>query len=73
MFLFECVDFKTLIRIEAIVLPIISWSLFYSLKRKNNRGKMNSIYDTSCAINDDCKVDRIIAKKSLHKIREYNE
>ena len=37
-FMEDCVDFGSLLRIQAIVLPIICWSLYYSLNYKKNVG-----------------------------------
>ena len=37
-FLEDCVDFGALYRIQAIVLPIICWSLYYSLNSVKNTG-----------------------------------
>ena len=37
-FMEDCVDFGGLMRIQAIILPIITWSLYYSLSSKKNTG-----------------------------------
>ena len=35
-FLEDCVDLGSLIRIQAIIMPMVFWSLFYTLERKKN-------------------------------------
>ena len=37
-FVSDCVDLGSLMRIQAIILPIICWSLYYSLNSQKNTG-----------------------------------
>ena len=70
-FMEDCVDFGSLIRIQAIVLPIICWSLYYSLNSIKNVGTFQAIIET-LSINDEKTVSRNEAKQNLHMIRENN-
>ena len=71
-FIEDCVDMGALLRIEAIILPIIFWSLFYSLNKKRNTGtKAKSIVEV-LSITDPRNVNRHDAKLNLHTIREQN-
>ena len=70
-FMEDCVDFGSLFRIQAIVLPIICWSLYYSLNYKKNSGTFQAIIEV-LSINDVKSVSRNEAKQNLHIIRENN-
>ena len=65
----ECVDFDQLMRIQAIILPIICWSLYYTLTLKKNSAAFQAIIEV-LDYNDLKKVTRFDAKENLHKIRE---
>ena len=58
-------------RIQAIVLPIIVWSLYYSLGKKKSSNSLNVIVEV-LPITDGKIVSRDQAKRNLHKIRENN-
>ena len=53
------------------MLPIICWSLYYSLNSIKNVGTFQAIIET-LAINDVKTVSRNEAKQNLHMIRENN-
>ena len=58
-------------RIQAIILPIIVWSLYYSLSSKKNTGTFQAIIEV-LAYDDVKVVSRNEAKQNLHMIRENN-
>ena len=57
----DCVDFGSLFRTQAIVLPIIVWSLYYSLQNKKNTGTFQATIEVLSA-NDVKTVSRNEAK-----------
>ena len=70
-FVQDCVDYGALIRIEAIVLPIFFWSMFYTIQNK----KVGSAFQVSVevlAIDDLKSISRNQAKQNLHVVREFN-
>ena len=70
-FIENCIDLGSLLRIQAIVLPIIVWSLYYSLGKKKSSNTLNVIVEV-LPITDAKVVSREQAKSNLHKIRENN-
>jgi len=70
-FMEDCVDFGSLMRIQAIILPIICWSLYYSLNTVKNNGAFKAVVEV-LAFDDVKKVSRNEAKQNLHIIRENN-
>ena len=72
-FMEDCVDFGSLVRIQAIVLPIICWSLYYTLSSVKNTagGTLNAVIET-LSVTDVKQVSREQAKSNLHAIRENN-
>ena len=70
-FISDCVDYGGLGRIQAIILPCILWSLFYSLSSKKNTGTFQAIIEV-LAYDDVKVVSRNEAKQNLHMIRENN-
>ena len=71
-FLEDCVDLGSLMRIQAIILPIICWSLYYSLNKKKNTGTFQAIVEC-LAVNDIRQVSRTEAKQNLHTIYENSK
>ena len=67
----DCVDFGNLMRIQAIILPIICWSLYYSLSSKKNNQHFTAIVEV-LAFDDVKDISRNEAKSNLHLIRENN-
>ena len=61
----------SLLRIQAIVLPIITWSLYYSLGKKKSTTTLNAIVEV-LPETEFRTVSREKAKRNLHKIRETN-
>ena len=50
-FFHNCVEFSTLARIQAIVMPIIIWSLYYTLRSKQNQRFQSTIMEGLCVTN----------------------
>jgi hypothetical protein len=71
IFIENCIDLGSLLRIQAIVLPIICWSLYYSLGKKKSTTTLNAIVEV-LPFSEVKMVSREKAKKNLHKIRETN-
>ena len=67
----DCVDFGSLMRIQAIILPIIVWSLYYSLSTKQEKGTFQATVEV-LAHDTIFAVSRFEAKQNLHMIRENN-
>ena len=44
-FIEDCVDYGGLFRIQAIILPIICWSLYYSLSTAKNTGNFQAVIE----------------------------
>ena len=65
-------DFGSLFRIQAIVLPIICWSLYYSLSQAQNSSGAFSVVIETLSVHDEKSVSRNEAKQNLHVIREHN-
>ena len=70
-FLSNCIDVGSLYRIQGIVIPIIMWSLFYSLTNKKSKMSLNAIVEI-LPYNGMVTIPREKAKKNLHIIRETN-
>lgn len=70
-FMEDCVDFGSVIRIQAIILPIICWSLYYSLSKAKNTGTFQATIEV-LDVADVKPVSRNEAKSNLHAIRENN-
>ena len=70
-FISDCVDLGSLARIQAIILPIIVWSLYYSLNSQKNTGTFQATIEV-LAFNDVKQINRFEAKQNLHMIRENN-
>ena len=70
-FIENCIDLGSLLRIQAIVLPIITWSLYYSLGKKKSTTTLNAIVEV-LPVTEGQMVSREKAKRNLHKIRETN-
>ena len=72
-FMEDCVDIGSLLRIQAIIMPMIFWSLFYSLARQRSKG--SDFQATIEVISYDSlqnAVSRYQAKQNLHLVRETN-
>ena len=70
-FIENCIDLGSLLRIQAIVLPIITWSLYYSLGKKKTTTTLNAIVEV-LPFTEFKMVSREKAKRNLHKMRETN-
>ena len=74
-FVQDCVDMGTLLRIQAIIMPICLWSLYYSII--GQRSKVSDLYTTietlaKCEDKTAQIVSRNQAKKNLHMVRQNN-
>ena len=71
-FLEDCVDLGSLLRIQAIIMPICLWSLYYSLiNQKNTVSGLDATIETLEKDTNGVRqmVSRYQAKNNLHQVR----